>query len=227
MKIPRPVYFYCVGVCALLVAPPAFGMGIVDVNVNDLNFFTQAPAEDDALNELLIFEDYNEDNLVPYASHDGWAIVDNDPGEGITWFDKVVTFQQDDLDGKWALDFRVHNTSPYCWSDYHFEFWDEAFTHRLIDFPLENWSNDIFQNSAYPGPWQGEGVLEFWSPDWQCPCETNQFVLIFDPGLVNAGQEGSFGIRQVATTVPEPVTMAGLFLGVGSLLGYVRRRRRR
>lgn len=273
----------------LLAAAPSSAMSITDRNVADLNVII-ATAEDDALNELLIQEDYNENDLVGYPSHDGMAVVDTDQA-GIVWFDKVVSFTAGDLDGRWALDFRVHNTTPWCWSDYHFEFWNDDFTQKLVDFPLEDWSNDIFRNSAYPGPRGGGGVLEFWaasppawlggdadrdgdvdiddasavvgnfqttgmgwaqgdfdgdsdvdiddagilllnfgrsyqSPDWQCPSQTNQFVLIFDPSLVNAGQPGSFGIRQVATTVPEPLTLAGVFGGVAGLGAYLRKRRK-
>lgn len=39
------------------------------------------------------------------------------------------------------------------------------------------------------------------------------------------GSEVYFDNFQAGSTIPEPVTMAGLVLGVGSLVGYVRRRR--
>jgi hypothetical protein len=203
----------------LLAAGPATAMTITDLDLTDLNIIVQTD-EDDALNELLIIEDYNERRWIPYCGHDPYAIVNLQGG----FFDKVVTFTDDDLDGSWALDFRVHNTTAWCWSDYHFEFWNEEFTERLPDFPLLDWSNEIFQNSAFPGPFCGEGVLEFWAPSLQCPCVTNQFVLIFDPRQVNNGDAGAFGIRQVATVVPEPLTMLGVFLGVSSLSAYMRTR---
>lgn len=47
-------------------------------------------------------------------------------------------------------------------------------------------------------------------------------TLTFDP--TNNGIQGNF-VNGSLTVVPEPVTMAGLMLGVGALGGYLRRRR--
>ena len=196
----------------LLMAGQTAAMSIVDLNPGDLNIITGA-FEDDALNELLVFEDYNEEWLVPYPSHDGYGIVNPQGG----YFDKVVSFTADDWDGRWAFDFRVTNTSPYCWSDYHFEFWDETFENPLdLTGIVDDWDNEIFQNSRFTGT-----TLEFWAPQWQCPGQTNQFLIFVQP----VGMAGSVGIRQVATTIPEPLTMMGLFAGVSLLGGYLRRRR--
>lgn len=95
-------------VISLFFAGQAGAMSIVDLDGTDLNIITGS-FEDDALNELLVFEDYNERVLIPYPSHDGYGIVNSKLG----FFDKTVTFTADDLEGLWALDFRVHNTSPY------------------------------------------------------------------------------------------------------------------
>jgi hypothetical protein len=193
-------------------------MGIADLDPTDLNSITLATV-DPAHSELLTFEDYNETRLIAYPSHDGYAIVN--PAGG--YFDKIVTYQQADVGGPWAFDFRVTNTSPYTWSDYHFEFWDAAFQNRLklAAGVVYGWSSSIFQNSSFDG-----SVLEFWAPNWQVPGQTNQ-LLFFVNNLQNVAGAGpaSFGIRQVATTVPEPLTMLGLFAGVSALGGYLRRRR--
>lgn len=201
---------------AVLLLSPASGhaMSITDLDQTDRNVIT-GTIEDGVNNELLVFEDYNELHLVPYPSHDGYGIVNAKGG----FFDKLVTFTADDLGGPWALDFRVTNTTPWCWSDYHFEFWNEDFTQRLASFPLLLAVADLFQNQSFDGQ-----TLAFWAPDEQCPGQTQQFVLTFDPALVNGGAPGSFGIRQVATTVPEPMTMLGLFLGLSGLGAYLRRR---
>lgn len=188
-------------------------VSITDLDLTDLNIITSSH-EDDALNELLVFEDYNEKHLIPYPSHDGYGIVNNAGG----FFDKRIDFTLDDLDGPWMFDFRVHNTTPWEWSDYHFEFWNEDFTSQYQNFPLLSWDNDIFQNDSFDG-----SIVQFWAPDWQAVCETSQSLLLIDLSLVNAGQAGSFGIRQVATTVPEPCTL--LLLGTG-LAGIVRYRKK-
>lgn len=200
----------------LLLAGRLPAASIVDVDQTDLMVITGA-FEDDAINELLVFEDYDERFLVPYPSHDGWAIVNQQGG----FFDKIVTFTADDLDGPWMLDFRVFNSGPHDWSDYHFEFWDETFTNRLdmtgvVDF----WDADIFQNSSFDGH-----SLEFWAPQWQLVGQTQQFLIRLTPPP-GVPFDGSFGIRQIATTVPEPVTMLGLLLGVTALGRYLKRRQR-
>ncbi len=203
------------GLLLLLAAgPPAGAMSIVDLDTTDLNSIT-GQAEDDQLNELVISEDYNETFRIPYPSHDGYAIVNPRGG----FFDKVVTFTEDDLDGPWVLDFRVLNTSPYCWSDYHFSFWTEDFAEPLLDFPLENWGNNLFLSNSFDGQ-----EVQFWAPGSQCPGQTNQYLLRIDPRLINNGLPGSFGVRQIATTVPEPLTMLGLGLSVCGVGSYLRRR---
>jgi hypothetical protein len=195
-------------------------MSIRDVNPLDLNKIT-GQTEDDVKNELIVGEDYNETRLIPYPSHDGYAIVN--PAGG--YFDKVVSYTAGDLDGPWVLDFGVVNTSPYCWSDYHFEFWNATFTDRLNLGPVGDvifgWTNKIFQHSSFDG-----STLKFWAPEWQCPGQTNQFtILVNDLTKMGGAAPGSFGIRQVATTIPEPLTMLGLFAGISALGGYLRRRR--
>ena len=214
----RLVHAVVAWVACLSLSGSLLGMGIVDRDVTDSNVITRV-AVDLVHSELLTFEDYNETHLIPYPSHDGFAIVN--PGGG--FFDKVVTYQLADVGGPWCFDFRVHNTSPYIWSDYHFEFWDAAFQNRLnlAAGVVYKWSSSIFQNSSFDG-----SVLEFWAPNWQVPCETNQ-LLFFVNNLGNVAGAGpaSFGIRQVATTVPEPLTMLGLLAGVSLLGGYVRQRR--
>ncbi|MBW1794398.1 MAG: PEP-CTERM sorting domain-containing protein [Deltaproteobacteria bacterium] len=224
---------------------------IEDVDKTDLNTITEIEVQEYL---LVVLEDYNEKHLIPYPSHDGYGIVNEDGN----FFDKVVTFTNEDLNkccckkngnckcdpGTWTFEFHVHNTSPYAWSDYHFEFWDETFTTRYDSFPLltdasDAWgSSDIFQNSAFD---VDGSVLQFWAPDWQYPCEENQFLLWIDLSQFaqncpctcgNNNQcicdcenwECAFGIRQVATTIPEPATM--LLLGSGLIgLGWIGRRK--
>lgn len=164
-------------------------------------------------------EDYNETRLVPYPSHDGYGIV-NPKGN---FFDKVVDLQS--ATGWETFVFTVTNTSPYKWSDYHFEFWTSDFSTQLTSFPLERfpgdaghfpegpWDNNIFLNSAFDG-----SVLSFWSPAWQSPGQTNRFALTMDLNAIHAQYGSSFGIRQVATTVPEPKNIGLFMIGLSGLL---------
>ena len=57
------------------------------------------------------------------------------------------------------------------------------------------------------------------------------FQIVFDSEPTTVGGDAPWDVisddpMKTHPVIPEPVTMAGLMLGVGSLLGYVRRRRR-
>lgn len=241
-------------VISLFFTGQASAITIADVYTGDLNKITKK--EYPSSKKLVVYEDYGENYLVSYPSHDGYAIVNEDGN----FFDKVVNLTVDDCccgsggccsgsggcsgsvgctcscdPETWTFEFYVHNTSPYAWSDYHFEFWDEDFTERYNNFPLLSGSSNIFQNSKFEA-----SVLEFWAPDWQDLDVTNHFSLTInlsqferecccthknDKCCFCDGQNVElFGIRQVATTVPEPATM--LLLGTGLIgLGWVGRRK--
>ena len=223
-----------VALAALAGAAAAPAVTVTDVHTDDLNVIT-AVVQNDGTNTVTVYESYGEDNVVPYASHDTKALVDYDPGEELRWFDKIVEIEQgDDLSAPWRFEFVVTNDSPAAWSDYHFEFWtvvqvpgtgELAFGERDTDFTLvdASWASSTYlSSSAYPGPWQGAGVLEFWadSPaDWQGVGQTNTFTF-----AVSSSKHPLFGIRQVAT-VPEPLTLLGVFGGVAGVGAYIRKRR--
>ncbi|MDY7001560.1 MAG: VPLPA-CTERM sorting domain-containing protein [Thermodesulfobacteriota bacterium] len=181
------------------------GLTITDVYQNDLNIIlnqTPGPVS------LIVDEDYNETYLTPYPSHDGLAIVN---AEG-NYFDKVVMGY--DLGAPLDITFNVHNSGPYVWSDYHFEFWNADFTEQLGGIVMEWAPATIFQNSQYDGL-----VLEFWAPGWQHYCEIQTFSMFLNP----LGIE-SFGIRQVATTaVPIPGVVWLLGSGLIGLVGLRRK----
>jgi hypothetical protein len=218
--------------------PAEYGcITIIDVYDYDQNKITERLYYDDA--RFGVKEDYGEQYLIPYPypSHDGYAIVNSQK----QYFDKIVSFEDGDLtkcccgnsgctyqEGIWAFEFQVHNTSPYAWSDYHFEFWDETFTNRYQNPALlltDGWDSNIFQNSSFDG-----SILQFWAPNWQYPSQTNTFLLYMNLNKFACGcgctctcgnnpctcdTYRAFGIRQVATTVPEPATM--VLVGSGLL----------
>jgi hypothetical protein len=196
-------------VISLLITGQSLATTLIeDVYTGDDNIITYAQA--DPINkDFFVEEDYNENYLVPYPSHDGYGIVNSDGN----FFDKRVLFPEESwATGIWDFEFTVLNTTPYSWSDYHFEFWTLDFTSRLTNPGiLTSWGNSIFQNSNL----DNQGVLSFWAPEWQDPGETNVFTLDIDLDLAETAD--GFGIRQVATTVPEPSTFALMGLGLAGL----------
>lgn len=222
MEAIKSMCFATIG-CSLLTAQ-ANAFVISDVYDADANVITNAEylaTIPEIPFAFAIFEDYAEIHRVPYAFHDGLGIVN---AEG-NFFDTIVAPEAADT-GEWTLVFEVTNTTPYSWSDYHFEFWDPGFNIRLSDFPLVvsstvfptgPWTNEIFLNSAFDG-----SSLSFWGPDEQDAGVTNRFSLTMDLDQIS----GSFGIRQVATTVPEPGTLAVFGIeGVGVMVMQLRKRR--
>ncbi|MFA4904387.1 MAG: hypothetical protein WC600_16760 [Desulfobaccales bacterium] len=168
-----------------------------------------------------IFEDYNETFLTPYPSHDGFAVVDS-AGH---FFDKVIDFTDSPV-GDHLATFHITNTSPYCWSDYHFELWNADFTERATGVVMkEPFNSDDFKQFEL----SADGLtLNFWNGGFGgsrdvCPGPAPaNFVITFD---VADDADLSFGLRQIATAVPIPAALplfgSGL-LGLG-LLGWRRK----
>lgn len=203
---------------------------LADLDPLDANSITSQQVLLDVPGVLSVYqvvEDYNEQTRVPYPSHDGFGIVNEQGG----FFDKVVDLE--DSSGWWTLDFQVTNTSPYPWSDYHFEFWTADFEEQLLDFPLRlstdafplgPCSNLIFLNDNCSGGAAAIGPsAEFWSPNFVVPGQTNNFRLTMNVDEIRSLYGNSFGIRQVATT-PEPGTLALFGLGLSGFT-FLRRRK--
>jgi hypothetical protein len=195
----------------LLIQVSAMAITVEDLDPTDNNSIHSVT--EISPNAVGIVEDYNERYLIPYPSHDGYAIVNEAGG----FFDKKVTFLQNESDGPYLFIIDVKNTSPYIWSDYHFEFYsDSEFKNPFNDIGLITyWYSDDFTNSSWDG-----SSLNFWSPEWVEPTEWAYYEIHFDATLID---ENFLYIRQIATTVPEPSNM--ILFGLG-LLGVVRISRR-
>ena len=78
--------FFAVLTLILLLPCTAWGyvFFVEDVNPSDENVVTEQFDDPSQLNHLLL-ERYGENSLIPYASHDGYAIVNEQEG----YFDKV------------------------------------------------------------------------------------------------------------------------------------------
>ena len=205
--------------CFLLFSGHAHAILITDRWLGDQN--TIAGSFQDDINHIFHWEeDYNEDNLVPYPSANGYAVVNapGDPGcpagTEVCYFDKVLTLEGEV--GIWEFQIGVFNTSPFDWSDYHFEFYDPLFQQ-----PLDNALLDV-QNGIFPvievmpnAVWLSGGT------QYSGPAYLQNLITVtadLDPFV----GVGSIGIRQVATT-PEPTTLALLSLGLAGL-GFTRRK---
>lgn len=235
----KRTYIALIVVTGLLLAPAnVMALSVIDLDPGDLNVIVDQDPPPGAPPEPVhrVFEEYGETGLVPYPSHDGMAVIQPDVPPSEMWFDKIVEYSEEDLAVGPIKDviFDVINFTPYIWSDYHIEFWDATFDLPLEIGPaLSGWGNVIFSESFFDG-----SVLEFFAPDLQHLGEANSIVLTLDMGILVSGgfpgghpldpdETGSFGIRQVATTrvIPEPLTMAGVFLGIAGLTRYVKRRK--
>lgn len=202
----RRLTFIFIAILALVagLAQSGLAISIKDFYTNDLNTINPDPTYGSG-NTLTVLENYGETYLIPYPSHDGYAIVAADPTYNHNFFDKVVT---PDSSGAVQITFVVTNTGPYTWSDYHFEVFGSAVLNAASD--------DVFLNKSV-----SSAGAQFWAPNWVAPLETVTFVL----NLTGAQADLDFGIRQIATTpIPGAVWLLGG--GLAGLLGFRGFRRR-
>jgi hypothetical protein len=171
---------------------------------------------DKNLNSHNIKEDYNAKSLIPFPSHDGYAVVDL---PGPIWFDKEIIFDDKDAgDKNFQITWDIANTSPYTWSDYHFILSDIG---QIISVP--NTSSAEFKGVTLIGNTE---IDFFYDPPGGSLIATNETLHItlgFD--LSNIDPAGAtMTCRQIATAVPIPAALplfgTGL-LGLG-LLGWRR-----
>ena len=173
-----------------------------------------------SVNGNAVSEDYNENTLIPYPSHDGFAIVN----PNFQFFDKTVVLEKNlpAPDEKITTTWHVTNTSNYSWSDYHFV---------LLGDPIDVALGTPFNSSDF----KSETVVSLWEIDFSigapgskltAPGETNNFTISFDLFGGVQGDQFTFVLRQIATTTPVvPIPGSLLLLGSG-ILGLMGLRRK-
>ncbi|MCK9377153.1 MAG: hypothetical protein M0P73_13505 [Syntrophobacterales bacterium] len=202
----RRLTFIGIAILALMAGLAQIGLAITisDVYTDDANTIVPNPTYGTG-NTLTVYENYGETYLIPYPSHDGYAIVAADPTYNHNFFDKQVT---PDSAGAVQITFVVTNTGPYTWSDYHFEIFGNAV--------INDASDDVFLNKSVDS-----AAAQFWAPNWVAPSDTVTFVL-----NLTSSDGGVFGVRQIATTTPIPGAVWLLGGGLAGLLGFRGFRRR-
>jgi hypothetical protein len=203
-----------------------------DLNLGDAMSITGVT---NTANGVTVTENYAESTRIPYSS-----LVPIYPDAGNealvtsahTYFDKVVTysgFQTGDLA---EFEFQITNSTNRNWWDYHYEIWNDDFTARQQApwaSPNPNSGNlPTLYSDQFTGLVIHPNVATFHSfagsGERHLKGETGIYTLRMELYSFNNTGSGSFGLRQVATTVPEPASMAIFGLGFSFVMAARRKR---
>jgi hypothetical protein len=161
-------------------------------------------------------EDYNATQLIPYPSHDGFAVVDLDLTGAPIYFDKAMVFDAKDLKNNFTITWNISNTSPYTWSDFHFIMEDEG---QIIN----NASSADFKGVTITGNTEIDYYYDPPGGKLVAPGDTLQLIFSLDTtGLTGTDIE----FRQIATAVPIPAALPLLGTGILGLFCMGRRKAR-
>ena len=216
-------------VILLFLVGSAGAATLIDTQPADLMSIDDA-FYDNAEEITFVYETYADNDLIPYPSHDGYAVV-HDFGSGYRqYFDKYVYPQTEDINSGFVdLLFNVNNDSVRSWSGYHFEFWDLAFQNRLTvtDLFISNGWFEHEDTILYTDGYGTGSIATCWTENGSLidpGMYDNWFYLSIDLAA-NPGLAGGFAIRQVATTVPIPGAVWLLGSGLLGLVGLRRKTR--
>jgi hypothetical protein len=207
------------------------------VTVSDLNLL-DAMSITSATNTatgVTTTETYAESTLIPYTS-----LVPIFPDAGnmaivtptSTYFDKLVTYSGIVSGELTEFQFKITNNTPFNWRDYHYEIWNDDFTARQQApwaSPNPNSGNlPTLDSDQFTGLVIHPNVATFHSfagsGERHKVGELGTYTLRMELYSFNNTGDGSFGLRQIATTVPEPASMAIFGLGFSFVMAARRKR---
>jgi len=160
-------------------------------------------------------EDYNATKLIPYPSHDGYAVVELDSTGAPIYFQKRMEFDEKDLKNNFTITWDITNTTPYTWSDYHFILENEGQT-------ITKGSSNNFKGVSITDPTL---ITFFYDPpggkliapgqtlNVEFTLDTSNMVIL--PGNTTVDIE----FTQIATAVPIPAALPLFGTGLLGLLG--------
>jgi hypothetical protein len=205
---------------------------VSDLNLGDAMSITSIT---NTANGVTMTETYAESTLIPYTSPipifpdaGNFAIVT--PSH--TYFDKVVTYSGIASGELTEFQFEITNNTPYHWRDYHFEIWNDDFTARQQApwaSPNPNTGN---LPTLYSDQFTGLGIYPNTASFYSFPNSgerheigvTGIYTLRMELYSFTNSGSGTMGLRQIATTVPEPASMAIFGLGFSFVMAARRKR---
>ena len=203
-----------------------------DLNLGDAMSITGIT---NTANGVTVTESYGESTKIPY-----YSLVPIYPDAGktafvtpsYTYFDKVVTYSGFASGDLVEFQFEITNNTFRRWSDYHFEIWNDEFTARQQApwaSPNPNSGNlPTLHSDQFTGLVIHPNVATFHSfagsGERHKIGETGIYTLRMELYSFTNSGFGTMGLRQVATTIPEPASMAIFGLGFSFVMAARRKR---
>ncbi len=220
--------FLLIVIIVFLVPISVSGAGLSDTQLAD-NMAITSQVFDPGLLETTVDEVIADSKIIPYPSHDGFAIVN----QWDMFFDSYVDPNPLEIGaGFMVFNFNILNSSNRNWSDFHFEFYDLGFT-DLVSVPIIYVETSNFEETNFVDPGLiGYGfydTINFWASEPEVPPasyvasgEEASFLIVIDLFAMPSLTDG-FSIRQIATTTPVPGAIWIMGLGLVGLLGFRRK----